>query len=67
MPEPRRIEGIGEIADAFDAMLCDAWGVIHNGVKPLGGAPDAMARFRAAGKPVVVLTNAPREGTGSYA
>jgi HAD superfamily hydrolase (TIGR01459 family) len=59
---PRAISGLREIADAFDAMLCDAWGVIHNGVAPLGGAPDAMAQFRAAGKPVIIITNAPRPG-----
>jgi len=62
MTAPRHIDGIGEIADGFDAILCDAWGVIHNGVTPLGGAPDALAQFRASGRPVIVLTNAPRPG-----
>jgi HAD superfamily hydrolase (TIGR01459 family) len=57
---PVFLSGLQEIADGFDAMLCDAWGVIHNGVAPLGGAPDAMAQFRAAGKPIIIITNAPR-------
>lgn len=41
-------------------MLCDAWGVIHNGVDLFPGAADAMIRFRKERGPVIILTNAPR-------
>jgi len=41
-------------------MLCDAWGVIHNGVKLFPGAGEAMARFRETRGPITILTNAPR-------
>lgn len=54
------IHHLSEIADAYDALLCDAWGVIHNGKTLLPGAQDALRRFRAARGPVVVLTNAPK-------
>jgi len=41
-------------------MLCDAWGVIHNGVKLFPGAGEAMVRFRETRGPIIILTNAPR-------
>ncbi len=28
----RQISGLGEISDRYDAILCDIWGVLHNGV-----------------------------------
>lgn len=60
MNEPTKIDRLRDIASRYDAMLCDAWGVIHNGVKLLPGAADAMIRFRGARGPLVILTNAPR-------
>lgn len=41
-------------------MLCDAWGVIHNGVELFSGAAAAMIQFRETRGPLVILTNAPR-------
>ena len=49
-----------DIAPGYDALLCDAWGVIHNGVSLFPGAAEAMMRFRETCGPVVILTNAPR-------
>ncbi len=60
MTRPRHIDRLREIADGFDAMLCDAWGVIHDGVTLFDGVAEAMVRFRAERGPVVILTNAPR-------
>ncbi|MEE4208279.1 MAG: TIGR01459 family HAD-type hydrolase [Parvularcula sp.] len=60
MTEPRLIHGLSEIAGAYDALLCDAWGVIHNGRSLFPGAAEALTRFRADCGPVIVLTNAPR-------
>ncbi|HNR77424.1 MAG TPA: TIGR01459 family HAD-type hydrolase, partial [Parvularculaceae bacterium] len=54
------LAGLSEIADRFDAVLCDAWGVIHNGVALFPGVEDALANFRKQRGPVVILTNAPR-------
>lgn len=56
----RFIDGLSEIAGDYDALLCDAWGVIHNGRALLPGAADAMVRFREARGPIVILTNAPK-------
>lgn len=60
MSELRAIGGLSEIAQDYDALLCDAWGVIHNGRQLFPGVTEALTRFRAERGPVLVLTNAPR-------
>lgn len=54
------IAGLSALADAYDGIICDIWGVLHNGVSPYPAAAEALAAFRARGKAVVLLTNAPR-------
>jgi HAD superfamily hydrolase (TIGR01459 family) len=60
MTPPRSIRRLSEIADRYDALLCDAWGVIHNGVRLFDGVEEALSEFRQRRGPVVILTNAPR-------
>ena len=50
------------LAGDYDAVLCDVWGVVHNGVAAAAEACDALARFRERGGTVVLITNAPRPG-----
>jgi HAD superfamily hydrolase (TIGR01459 family) len=50
------------IAPAYDVVLCDVWGVVHNGVEATPDACDALHRFRAQGGTVILITNAPRPG-----
>ena len=52
------LSGLGQVADDYDAVFCDIWGVIHNGRIPFHEACDALERFRERG-PVVLITNAP--------
>lgn len=59
-PNTAAIGGLSEIADRYDVLLCDVWGVVHNGRRSFEGANDALSRFQAAGGPVVLITNAPR-------
>ena len=54
------IAGLSTLAEAYDGVICDVWGVLHNGISPYPAAAEALARFRALGKAVVLLTNAPR-------
>jgi HAD superfamily hydrolase (TIGR01459 family) len=56
------IQGLREIAHSYDALLCDAWGVLHNGVELFPGVEEALLEFRQHRGPVLVLTNAPRRG-----
>jgi HAD superfamily hydrolase (TIGR01459 family) len=58
----RRATGLKELADSYDSLLCDVWGVLHNGVAAFSAAVDALRRFRTGAGPVVLLTNAPRPG-----
>jgi HAD superfamily hydrolase (TIGR01459 family) len=57
---PRLISGLAEIAPAHDALICDVWGVVHDGARHHGAAAEALARFRRDHGPVILLTNAPR-------
>ena len=50
------------LASGYDVVLCDVWGVVHNGVAATPEACDALARFRGGGGTVVLITNAPRPG-----
>lgn len=61
--------GISGIAEGYDLILCDVWGVLHDGTAAHRGASDALMRFRAlpgAGRPrrVVLVSNAPRPWAG---
>lgn len=60
MSPPRLILGLGEIARDHDALICDIWGVVHNGQAPFPDAAEALRRFRREQGPVVLLSNAPR-------
>jgi HAD superfamily hydrolase (TIGR01459 family) len=54
------LAGLREIAPDYDGFILDLWGVLHDGAKPLPGVLDALSRLKAAGKRLVVLSNAPR-------
>src|SRR3984957_9058145 len=58
--EPRLILGLSEIAPDHDALICDIWGVVHNGQAPFSEAVQALRRFRRDQGKVVLLSNAPR-------
>lgn len=60
MTDFQSLGGLGEIADDYDALLCDIWGVIHNGRVPFHDACEALERFRAERGPVVLISNSPR-------
>jgi len=49
------------LAPDYDALLCDVWGVVHNGLTAYPHACDALMRARARGATVVLITNAPRQ------
>ncbi len=60
MSTPEIISGLSAIADRYDVVLCDVWGVIHNGRESSAAACDALVRFRERHGPVVLISNAPR-------
>lgn len=44
----------------YRLVLCDVWGVIHNGVELYPGAARRIQQWRNEGRCVVLITNAPR-------
>jgi HAD superfamily hydrolase (TIGR01459 family) len=51
---------LSEVAERYDAIFSDVWGVVHNGLRATPSACEALVRFRATGKPVIMVSNAPR-------
>src|SRR5262249_24689668 len=59
-PRPTPVAGLSELAPFYRHVICDVWGVVHDGMKAFPAAGEALAGFRRAGGRVVLLTNAPR-------
>jgi HAD superfamily hydrolase (TIGR01459 family) len=57
---PPLIPHFSQLAPAYDALLCDVWGVVHNGIAAFPESCDALMRMRARGGTVVLITNSPR-------
>lgn len=56
------LDGLSSWDDRYDAILCDVWGVLHDGANLHPGALDALQRFRAGGGHVLLVSNSPRPG-----
>jgi HAD superfamily hydrolase (TIGR01459 family) len=56
---PPIISNAGPLLERYDALFCDVWGVMHNGKMAYAESGEALARFRAAGGTVVLVSNAP--------
>src|SRR6266481_7735671 len=60
MTAPELPAGLSDLASAYDVLLCDVWGVIHNGRESFPVACAALARYRAERGPVILISNSPR-------
>lgn len=54
---PMVIPGLSAIAERFDHVLLDQWGVLHHGRAVFPEARDAVRALKRAGKRVLVLSN----------
>lgn len=52
--------GLSALSDRYDVLLCDVWGVIHNGVESFPEACQALIKWREQRGPVILISNAPR-------
>lgn len=57
---PNIIASLAGLTGRYEAILCDVWGVVHNGEWHFPAAAAALAEARAANVPVVLITNSPR-------
>ena len=53
----RRARHLGEIADGYDTILLDAYGVLNRGQSPVPGVPERIRALQADGKRVMVVSN----------
>lgn len=52
------------ISATYPVWFCDIWGVVHNGYKPFANTVATLARHRANGGIVVLVSNSPRSEAG---
>jgi HAD superfamily hydrolase (TIGR01459 family) len=62
VPSPPLIQHFSIMARDYEVVVCDVWGVVHNGVEAFADACHALAQFRRTGGTVILVTNAPRPG-----
>lgn len=53
-------DSLDQLADRYDAVLCDIWGVLHNGREIFSEAAEALIRYRDRGGIVVLVSNVPK-------
>lgn len=61
---PPVIAAAGPLLARYDVVFCDVWGVMHNGRRAYAKAGAALARFRAQGGTVILVSNAPIPASG---
>jgi len=57
---PPLLQYFSALAPDYDVLLCDVWGVVHDGLQAYAQSCDALMRMRAMGGTVVLITNSPR-------
>jgi len=60
------INKLSEISSKYDAIFCDLWGCLHNGIEPFEEAVCALNNFSKSGGIVHLLTNSPRPSSDVY-
>lgn len=51
---------LDELDPKYRTILCDIWGVVHDGGQLLPGVIERLLRWKSEGRHVLLLTNAPR-------
>jgi HAD superfamily hydrolase (TIGR01459 family) len=60
----RLIDRLSRLSGDYDVLLCDVWGVIHNGREAFPDACEALNRWCVERGPVVLISNSPRPSPG---
>lgn len=56
----KRIFHLQEIIAPVEGVICDLWGVVHDGRRVFASALDALKALRKRAVPVIVVSNSPR-------
>ena len=54
------MNSIDDLDPKYRTILCDIWGVIHDGGQLMPGVAERLGRWKDEGRTIVLLTNAPR-------
>jgi HAD superfamily hydrolase (TIGR01459 family) len=54
------VNSLDSLDPKYRLILCDVWGVVHDGVNLYPGAADRLRQWRDEGRCVALITNAPR-------
>ena len=57
-----KINNFSEIFEKYDSIICDIWGVIHNGQELFESSIDCLYELKNNSYPVILVSNAPRPG-----
>jgi len=58
------ISALSEVSTRYKAAFVDLWGCVHDGVRAIPSAVEALRAYRASGGVVVLLTNSPKPRKG---
>jgi len=67
MSLPHPLPHLSAVAGDYDVLLCDVWGVIHNGRESWGGPGEALTGLNEGGGHVVLVSNSPSPADGVIA
>ena len=56
----KEVNNFSEISNQYNALICDIWGVIHNGQELFPGINECLLNFKNLNNVVILLSNAPR-------
>ena len=51
---------VGALPERYRTILCDIWGVVHDGVDLYPGAAERLLVWASEGRRIILITNAPR-------
>lgn len=57
-----QFSGMQAVAERYDALILDLWGVVHDGAAPFPRSAETFRRLKDAGCRIILLSNAPRRG-----
>ena len=58
------VTALSQVSGRYRALFVDLWGCVHDGVRAVPGAVEALRAYRATGGRVVLVTNSPRPSDG---